>query len=134
MFIFRSGYILILCSAKGKLHFACGCRSLAPGSSCLAAGCFQSVRFRRGSVSRYSLNSMASLWGGAPHNSRVGWSGRRAPALPPGKAGASGGDAAHPSRMTYLMSVSVWFGICFGLVGFALQPYMKLDSRCLAGT
>ena len=62
---------------------------------------------------------MGSLRGEAPHNSRVG---------------GSGGDAVPPSKINYLMSVSVRFGICFGSVGFALKPYMKptllLGPRC----
>ena len=79
----------------------------------------------RGSVFRYSLYSMGSLRGEAPHNSRVVGSGRRAAALPPGNVGRSGGDAVPPSKINYLMSVSVRFGICFGSVGLALKPYMK---------
>jgi hypothetical protein len=29
------------------------------------------------------------------------------------------------SKTKYIMSVSVWLGICFGLVGFTLKYYMK---------
>ena len=49
------------------------------------------------------------------------------PPLPPGNAGGVvWGDAVPPSKINYLMSVSVRFGICFGLFRFALKPY----SRC----
>ena len=46
-----------------------------------------------------------------------------------------GGSGGPPSKINYLMSVSVRFGICFGSVGFALKPYMKptlLAERALS--
>ena len=52
------------------------------------------------------------------------WRGGRQPSHP-GNARGSGGDTVPPSKINYLMSVSVRSGICFGPVGFAFNPYMK---------
>jgi hypothetical protein len=52
----------------------------------------------------------------------VGGSGRRQPS-PPGNAGGVWGDTVPPSKINYLMSVSVRYR--FGSVGFALEPDVK---------
>jgi len=79
---------------------------------------------------------MGNSRGEAPHNSRVGGSAGEGGRPPPQEMqGGSGGDAVPPSKINYLMSVSVRFGICFGSVGFALKPYMKptlLAERALS--
>ena len=72
---------------------------------------------------------MRSLRGEAPHNSRVGegLGGRRQPSPQEMQGGlaTAWGDAVPPSKINYLMSVSVRLGICFGSVGIALKPNLK---------
>ena len=90
----------------------------------MGQGCFRSV----GSVPegvRYSRYSMRSFRGEALHNSRVGGLEVRAAASPPQEMLVGLGGRSPPSKIIYLMSVSVRFGICFGSAGFALKPYMK---------
>ena len=88
------------------------------------------VRFRKGFgivvFSVFDAQPLIIRWWG-------GLGGGRQPSLA-GDAGRGSGGYSPPSKINYLISVSVRFSIRFGSVGVALKPCMKPTLFMEAGS